>query len=345
MAIQLDSGLRARSRVGLRMSDYPGLTAREARVSVVAAIGNRIPCVSGEYINNALIERIVPVWQESVSQMATDGIVWATANVQSDGTYPILKNQPVCLDPTTGKYVTGIDPDWQGDEYYLVGVAMQTFAGPGVKKIPIKLSPPASKAVPPDTFIGIAVPDDNGSLGNPEALPFPSFEDWCKGVYSYNYWRFQIRQPATLNPAITTMGLYSNSVTATPFPYTDSVLVNNIQGCYYIQEGQQALINKVGSNYYFNYCDNKVYSGTLLDDLPVGGGPAKVIIETTSILQYAWIYSDIGVSSWAIPAGAKVMFGITGPLDDPMHAGEGRLKFAVIAADMCAQYAYTPGGP
>lgn len=334
--------LRARNRNGLKISDYPGVSEKQARKNIVLTIGDRIPCISGEHINNRIIGRVAPGWNETESHMATDGIVWATANVMpGTSTYVVTKNKPVCLDPTTGKYITGVNPDWQGDEYYIVGTALETYAGPGKRKIPIKLTPPPVKQ---DTvlFIGISVPEDNGSIGNPLSLDYPSFEEWCKGIYYHNTWRFALTNPLT--NGLSSIGLDTGGYGTPVLPYEHAVYARNIDGCYYINRGQAVIICKTGANAYnFHYTDNKVYVGTLQDDLPAGGGPVEMHIGQSPNVLVVWVYAGVGTTPWAIPSGSVVSCQITtNNMRD--NIGSERLRFIVTGADMCPQI-ISPGGP
>lgn len=344
MPLPLEINLRARNRVGLKITDYPGVSDRQARKNIVAAIGNRIPCISGEYINDITINRVAAAWDETESQMATDGIVWATANVVGGtSTYIVLKNQPVCLDPTTGKYVTGVDPAWQGDEFFIVGTALKSWLGPGTMKIPIKLTPPPAKQ---DTvlYIGVSVPEDNGSLGNPLSLAYPSFEDWCKGIYYHNTWRFALTNP--ISNGLSAIGLDTGGYGGVPMPlpYEHVVYARNIDGCYYLHQNQAVIIAKTGSEaFHFHYTDNKVYVGTLQDDLPAGGGPVEMHIGQSPNVLVVWVYAGVGTTPWAIPSGSVVSCQITtNEMRDQI--GRERLRFIVTGADMCPQI-ISPGGP
>lgn len=70
-----------------------------------------------------------------------NGMVWANCHVdESSNTYKIEMGKPVCFSMSTGKHVTGLNPDWEEDEYIIIGIAWKNFEGPGTGRIPISLS-------------------------------------------------------------------------------------------------------------------------------------------------------------------------------------------------------------
>lgn len=59
-------------------------------------------------------------------EVRNNGTVMVLGNVTSnqDITYPIRNGAPLCFDMESGYAVTGVNPNWQADEYKLVGIAM-----------------------------------------------------------------------------------------------------------------------------------------------------------------------------------------------------------------------------
>lgn len=169
--------LDATSRVGLRLSDYPSLPAGQARIEIARLIANKVPTVAGEYVSQNLVRRFIDDFNEAGMRVAVDGLVWVFAYVDgTPNTATIQKNQPVVFDMVTGCSVTGIDPDWSEEEYVIVGTAMEGYAGPGRKRIVIKLSPPPT---PAGEGIRLAARPANATQDE--------LHNWSKGVQPYWY--------------------------------------------------------------------------------------------------------------------------------------------------------------
>lgn len=139
--------LRSRTRDGLKISDYPDLTPSEARAAIVEELKHKVACISGENVDDNLIGRFVNDYEKTAARGAVDGITWAYVNVDgTENTYPIRKNDKLCLDMTTGKYLTGVNPTWGPNEHVDVAIALDDFAGPGVERITVKLIVPPTEA-------------------------------------------------------------------------------------------------------------------------------------------------------------------------------------------------------
>lgn len=95
-----------------------------------------------------------------------EGTTWVLARGNtSDYTYPITSGKKVCFCIQDAASVTGIDPDWNDDEYRIVGTALESFSstGPTVIMVKLEAQPKAHK---------LPVRGQVGSMANATALEF-----------------------------------------------------------------------------------------------------------------------------------------------------------------------------
>lgn len=67
-------------------------------------------------------------------EVRNNGVVMVLANGDA---YPIRNGAPLCFDTTTGYCVSGVDPEWQAEEYKLVGTSMGEVET-GIQPIPMR---------------------------------------------------------------------------------------------------------------------------------------------------------------------------------------------------------------
>lgn len=78
------------------------------------------------------------------NEVRNNGVVMTLGNAGNTAlTYFIRNGAPVCFDMSTGYCVTGVNPNWQSDEYKIIGTAMGEVED-GIQLVPIKFGSPAS---------------------------------------------------------------------------------------------------------------------------------------------------------------------------------------------------------
>lgn len=72
-------------------------------------------------------------------EVRNNGVVMVLANGDA---YPIRNGAQLCFDMTTGYCVSGVDPEWQPEEYKLVGISMGEVET-GIQPIPMRFGSPS----------------------------------------------------------------------------------------------------------------------------------------------------------------------------------------------------------
>lgn len=117
------------------------------RRAITELLSTRMVAINGTVINKARINAMLS--SAGVSGAAPtvkipfihEGTVLVNGNGDtSDGSYPIVAHKSVCFDMQRGNGVTGVNPVWQQDQFYPVGVSLANLAS-GQKLVPIMLQP------------------------------------------------------------------------------------------------------------------------------------------------------------------------------------------------------------
>ncbi len=196
-----------------------------------------------------------------------EGIYMVNAHVDgTSDTGTIQQGQSVVFDTTTGRCVTGINEDWETDEYKIVGTSLVDFeyssGDPDEKAIPIRMTPP-----------GVAATESKPILARCVYKRYPrtSLSQWLQQGLQRVVWEFEImsKDIEVTNPNDTgslsmfplrpklSEGFDNDWASDTPPSGAESgevVEVFNIAR-QFIPIGQVAILTKRGEAY---YCDVKM---------------------------------------------------------------------------------------
>lgn len=122
---------------GYKLSDYPGIAPKEARIAIKKKLDGMTIAVQ---VAPLVASDLPAAAGELVGPAADSGVVFVNAfNDGTDNSWEILHGQPVVFDTVTGRGVTGINPKWSRSEYKIVGTAWKSHRDKGWARIPVKI--------------------------------------------------------------------------------------------------------------------------------------------------------------------------------------------------------------
>lgn len=310
---------------------YDSFTGSQASLSdstkrqrLTADIRRMRTIVVPEHINNNIKARAGELPDLIPSYGMAEGTVML--NGHYDGTTrtgKIIPNQPVVLDYTTGKTVTGINSAWQSTEYFVVGVALDKLETVGTKKILVRITPPPTER---DDFFLAQVQAFSGSQ---------TLVDWSKGGTNGTQQQkvFSIKK---LTPTFN----FENKYTAlTTTVESESNWVYSLSG-HYLIAGDIVKVFAMNDLYWTDYRMPELVHGYLTEDIyldepanpfsPPARGLATVSMGVgTSSQVYA--YSMVYDPTLVIPSGTAVSLQLSRFLVGTTYVW----RYLIVSSDGC----------
>lgn len=123
-------------------ADYSGMSDDEKRRTITSKLRKYNVAVNTAPISK---NRLKNFGADGISKVRgkaiLEGITFVKGIGGSGNRYAIRQGFPVVFDITDGRCVTGLNPEWDDDEYYMIGVALEDHGGGTLKDIPVRLIP------------------------------------------------------------------------------------------------------------------------------------------------------------------------------------------------------------
>lgn len=246
-------------RLKISHADYEELEPAEARRKIKQILDQTNFGISPELVNaeraGKQVEGAIPA--RVPGKAILHGVTWVMgSNDGSGNNYRIEYGKPVAFDMVSGKYVTGVNPDWGPGEFKVVGTALGELLL-GLDRIPVSLGTQSN-----ENFAVLARcrnnPDEEGS-------EFPSIQTWSEAETATDQnilWDFELPKSFQFDP--------ESEENAVEWEGSGLfVKATNISRMYVYKEAL-VLLHSAGKPSLQFYCDFQMGSklfGTLTEDL------------------------------------------------------------------------------
>jgi hypothetical protein len=292
-------------------ADYSGKTKPDARKAIKKLLEKYKLAVCPEPIT---ADRVYS-GGDTRGKAIIAGTTWVRCFTDgTDNTGAIKFGKPVVFDTVKGFGVTGINDKWAEDEYYILGKALQDYAGPGEDKIIMQFV----EQVPHKGEIIAKCKIDPAAGGR-----YPVFQDWTEADTGADQqkciWSFELPKSIVFKDTSDNIYLKDSGNNkwegagqyVKAFNLTRQYVMKNAL-CHLFPSGNDAV------QYYFSYSMPQTFYGKLDADLKQGDfalatvdGDHTAGIEGSKMRVYDKMLSSVNSISSKLKSGTKILATLT----------------------------------